>query len=151
MHDGWLGVLDLLGALLVVVLVLLLALLVRRRLIGRSGGTFELSHRLGDSRPGRGWTLGVGRYTGECLEWYRIFSLSPQPKRVWRRDEIAYLGKRALEDAETGSLYADHVVVRCNTPAGEIELAMSESSLMGFQSWVESGPPGTNWDSKPLR
>jgi hypothetical protein len=41
------------------------------------------------------------------------------------------------------SLYPEHVVVRCLTPDGELELAMSASSLMGLQSWLEAGPPGT--------
>ena len=26
------------------------------------------------------------------------------------------------------------------------ELAMSEASLTGFQSWLEARPPGTDWD-----
>ncbi len=49
------------------------------------------------------------------------------------------------------SLYADHVVVSCSTTQGTVELAMSPSSLMGFQAWLESGPPGTNWDLRPVR
>ncbi|MBE7323636.1 DUF2550 domain-containing protein [Nocardioides sp. Y6] len=151
MHTGWLLVLDVVGVLLVVVLLLCVALLVRRRIISRTGGTFEVSHRSPSAHAGRGWTLGVGRFTGESLEWFRIFSLSPQPSRVWNRNEIAYEGRRAPEGPEVPALYADHVVVVCATPEGEVELAMSDSSLMGFQSWLESGPPGTNWDSKPLR
>ncbi|WP_170970332.1 DUF2550 domain-containing protein [Nocardioides jishulii] len=155
MHDGWLGALDALGVLLVLLLLVLVVvavwLVVRRRTISRDGATFELSHRVRDQRPGRGWVLGVGRYTGESLEWFRIFSLSPRPMRVWNRDEIAYVARREPEGPEEGSLYAGHVVVVCQTPNGDVELAMSESSLMGFQSWLESGPPGTNWDAKPLR
>lgn len=151
MHTGWLLVLDVVGVALVAVLLVCVALLVRRRLISRSGGTFEVSHRMRPAQPGRGWTLGVGRYTGESLEWFRIFSLKPQPSQVWSRDEIAYQGQRLPEGPEAAALYADHVVVVCRTPDGEVEFAMSESSLMGFQSWLESGPPGTNWDSRPLR
>ena len=60
------------------------ALVVRRRLLARHGGTFELSHRVRADRPGRGWVLGLGRYSGETLEWFRVFSLSPRPKRTWR-------------------------------------------------------------------
>lgn len=151
MHSGWLLVLDVVGVVLVLVLLVGVALLVRRRFISRSGGTFELSHRVRDGQPGRGWVLGVGRYTGETLEWFRIFSLSPQPTRVWSRDQISYEGHRVPEGPEAAALYADHVIVSCRTPDGETELAMSGSSLMGFQSWMESGPPGTNWDSKPMR
>ena len=32
---------------------------------------------------GRGWLLGSVATPGESLEWFRIFSLSPRPKRVW--------------------------------------------------------------------
>ena len=39
------------------------------------------------------------------------------------------------------SLYPDHVVLWCVTPDGDVELAMGPSSLMGFQSWLEAGPP----------
>ena len=45
---------------------------------------------------------------------------------------------------EQMSLYPDHVVIRCTTPTGEVELAMSQESLMGFQSWLEAAPPGTS-------
>ena len=89
------------------------ALVVRRRVIARSGGTFELSHRVRSGRPGRGWLLGVGRYSEERLEWFRIFSLSPRPKRSWIRDELTYLGRREPEGAEQVSLFPDHVVIAC--------------------------------------
>ena len=45
------------------------------------------------------------------------------------------------------SLYPDHVVISCRSPHGDVELAMGPSALMGFQSWLESGPPGS---SRPL-
>jgi hypothetical protein len=41
------------------------------------------------------------------------------------------------------SLYADHVIVSCSTEHGDIDLAMSPSSLMGFQAWLEASPPGS--------
>ena len=151
MQDGWLAVLSVIGVLLVLMVGAGLAVPVRRRLLARPGATFELSHRMRPQHPTRAWVLGMGRYTGESLEWFRFFSLSPRPKRVWSRDEIVYEGQREPEASEHVSLYADQVVVVCRTPEGPLELAMSASSLMGFQSWVESGPPGTNWDSRPLR
>ena len=41
-------------------------LVVRRRVLSRHGGTFELSHRVRpDEEPGRGWLLGLGRYSGD--------------------------------------------------------------------------------------
>jgi hypothetical protein len=139
----WQWLLDAVGGLLVLVLVYGIALIVRRRVLSRNGGTFELSYRVRSERAGRGWLLGLGRYSGETLEWFRIFSLSPRPKRIWARAWLAYGGRREPEGVEQMSLYPDHVVICCTTPDGEVELAMGPSSLMGFQSWLEAGPPGS--------
>jgi hypothetical protein len=57
------------------------------------------------------------------------------------------LNSSESQGAEQMSLYPDHLIISCTTPAGEVELAMSSASLMGFQSWLEAGPPGTDWDS----
>ena len=138
----WQWLLDSVAAVLLLVLLYGLALVVRRRLLSRRGGTFELSYRVRPHKAGRGWLLGIGRYTGDSLEWFRIFSLWPRPKRSWPRAALTYAGHRAPEGVERMSLLGDHVVVVCRTPRGEVELAMSPSSLMGFQSWLEAGPPG---------
>lgn len=138
----WQWLLDAAGVLLGMVLLYGIGLVVRRRVLSRHGGTFELSYRARPEKAGRGWLLGLGRYSGESLEWFRIFSLSPRPKRVWQRSELTYGGRREPEGVEQVSLYPDHVVVSCTTPAGGLELAMGESSLTGFQAWLESGPPG---------
>lgn len=132
------------SAAVVLVLVLLLgvALIVRRRLLSRNGGTFELSYRARAATPGRGWLLGLGRYAGDSLEWFRIFSLSPRPKRVWARQTLVFTTRRDPEGVEQLSLYPGHVVISCETPTGVIELALGASQLMGFQSWLEAAPPG---------
>jgi hypothetical protein len=127
---------------LLLVLLLGVALIVRRRWLSRDGGTFELSYRARASQPGRGWLLGLGRYTGDRLEWFRIFSLSPRPKQVWQRSTLTYVERRDPEGVEQLSLYPGHVVIVCETPAGSVELALGSSSLMGFQSWLEAAPPG---------
>ena len=90
----WQVLLDAAGGLLVLVLLYGIALIARRRMLSRHGGTFEVSYRVRPERAGRGWLLGLGRYSGETLEWFRIFSLSPRPKRVWGRDELTYAGRR---------------------------------------------------------
>jgi hypothetical protein len=145
----WQWLLDAAGVLLALVLLYGLGLILRRRLLSRHGGAFELSFRVRTSRPGRGWLLGLGRYSGESLEWFRYFSLSPRPKRVLLRSDMSFAGRRESEGAEQMSLYPDHVVISCTTRVGAVELAMSPASLMGFQSWLESGPPGTDWDRPP--
>ncbi|MGA8847731.1 MAG: DUF2550 domain-containing protein, partial [Nocardioides sp.] len=98
------------------------------------------------NRGGRGWILGLGRYSGERLEWFRVFSLSPRPKRTWAREALSYDGSREALGAEQMSLYPEHVVIRCQTGDGEVELALSLASLTGFQSWLEARPPGTDWN-----
>jgi Protein of unknown function (DUF2550) len=139
----WQLVLDAVAVVLVLVLLFGVALVVRRRLLSRNGGTFELSYRGRPGRAGRGWLLGIGRYSGDTLEWFRIFTLWPRPTRSWPRSHLSYTGQRRPEGVEKMSLYGDHVVVSCASPEGEVELAMSASSLTGFQSWLEAAPPGT--------
>jgi len=140
---AWQWALDSVGFVLLLVLLYGIALVVRRRTLARNGGTFELSYRARSTKTGRGWLLGLGRYSGERLEWFRIFSLSPRPKKVWNRAELEYTASRAPVGVEGLSLYADHVVVVCDTMLQPVELAMSPASLMGFQSWLEAMPPGT--------
>ena len=146
----WQWLLDAAGVLLAVVLLFGFCLIVRRRLLSRHGGTFELSYRVRSGRAGRGWLLGLGRYSGESLEWFRYFSLWPRPRKVLSRGDLTFVGRRDPEGVEQMSLYPDHVVISCRTPSGSIELAMSPASLMGFQSWLEAGPPGTDW-TRPAR
>jgi hypothetical protein len=145
---AWQWLLDAAGVLLAVILLYGFGLIVRRRLLSRHGGTFELSYRVRSSHPGRGWLLGLGRYSGGSLEWFRYFSLWPRPKRVLLRSRLTYAGRREPEGAEQMSLYPDHIVISCTTPDGRVELAMSPASLMGFQSWLEAGPPGTDWSRR---
>ena len=140
----WEWLLESAAGVLLLVLALGVALIVRRRWLSRHGGTFELSYRARASQPGRGWLLGLGRYAGDRLEWFRIFSLSPRPKMVWQRSTLSYVERRDPEGVEQLSLYPGHVVIRCETPAGDVELALGTSSLMGFQSWLEAAPPGAH-------
>lgn len=140
---AWQVLLDAVGVVLLLILLYGVALVVRRRVLSRSRATFELSYRARTEKAGRGWLLGLGRYSGERLEWYRVFSLSMRPKRSWDRADLRFSGRRDPVGVEGLSLYADHVIVTCETPLGELELAMSPGSLTGFQSWLEAMPPGT--------
>lgn len=139
----WQWLLDGVAVLVALVLLYGIGLVVRRRGLSRNGGTFELSVRTRSERAGHGWVLGLGRYSGERLEWFRIFSLSPRPKRTWFRSELEYASRRPPVGQESVSLYAGHVVVECSTADGTVELALSPSSLMGLQAWLEAAPPGT--------
>ena len=137
-------VLDVLAALVVVILIALTALAVRRRVITRRGGTFDCSLRLRPARSGKGWALGIGRYSGDSLEWYRVFSYATRPRHVMARRELEIIDRRDPEGAEVFSLLSGAVILRCreDTDTGDIvEFAMGDAALTGFLAWLESAPP----------
>lgn len=138
----WEWLLDVLGVLLLLVVLYGVALVVRRRWLGRLGATFELSHRVRTGPAGRGWVLGLGRYSGDSLEWFRVFTLSPRPTRTWRRADLEFGRRREPDRVEQLALYPGHVVIEVSSPFGPLLLAMDPASLTGFQAWLEARPPG---------
>lgn len=144
----WEWIADGAGLLLVPLLVYAVALVVRRRWITRNGGTFELSYRPRPDTPtergggGRGWVLGLGRYSGDTLEFFRIFSVLPRPMVVLDRADLQYVGQRQPARSEVHALYAGHVIVTCRTSRTGLELAMSADAVTGLRSWLEAAPPG---------
>lgn len=147
----WQWLLDIAGAVLLIVLCYGVVLVVRRRVLSRNGGTFELSVRVRSSVAGRGWVLGLGRYHDDSLQWFRIFSPSPRPSRNWARSDLEIVGQRDPDAAEAFALYGGHRVIECRTPAGNVEMALSASALTGFSAWLEAAPPGTDWTQPPQR
>lgn len=135
------SVLDSAGVLLLVLVLLGCYLVLRRRVLARRGGTFELAVRSSSAPQGRGWALGMGRYRDDSLEWFRVFSPLPRAQRHWRRADLAFESQRPVLGPEAPALFVGHVVVVCRTPEGHLELAMSPSSLTGLQSWLEAAPP----------
>jgi len=166
----WQWVADAVGAALLLALLFGIGIVLRRRWVSRSGGTFELSFRQppagqgvalppppgrppGPGEPGvvstrqtaasaRGWTLGIGRYSGDVLECFRIFSLSPRPRRRLERCSLTYLGQRAPQGMEVHAIYAGHVIIACSTSRGVVELALAPDALTGLLAWLEAAPPG---------
>ena len=143
----WQDLLEVLGLLGLLAILALVFLFVRRRLLSRSGGTFECSVRLEPpsrataAASSRGWTLGLARYSDSHLEWFRIFSFSVRPKYTFSR-AMTVLSRRTPHGAEAFSLYGGHVVVAALLDSGrKIELAMSDSDLTGFLAWTEAAPP----------
>ncbi|MET7699485.1 MULTISPECIES: DUF2550 domain-containing protein [unclassified Streptomyces] len=118
----------------------------RRRLIQRSGGTFDCSLRWDVPKDsdtnGKGWGYGVARYNGDRIEWYRVFSYAPRPRRVLERSAIEVAGRRAPEGEEELALLSDAIVLACLHRGTRLELAMSEDALTGFLAWLEAAPPG---------
>jgi hypothetical protein len=122
----------------------LAAIFLRRELVSRAGGTIDMNMRLSTFLPERGWAPGLGRFVGDDLRWYRMFSLDPRPRRVLRRTDLVVLARRAPEGAERLAMPPGWVVVRVREDiAGEpVDLALAAAALTGFLSWVEAAPPG---------
>ncbi|MFD7549434.1 DUF2550 domain-containing protein [Streptomyces sp. NPDC059578] len=143
----------LVGGIAVVALVVvgLFAFGLRRRLIQRSGGTFDCSLRWDIPEPagvgpadtsGKGWGYGIARYSGDRIEWFRVFSYAHRPRRVLERSAIEVIGRRDPEGEEELALLSDAVVLACSHQGVRLELAMSEDALTGFLAWLEAAPPG---------
>jgi hypothetical protein len=125
------------GVVLGVGLALLVVLFARRLLIAR-GGTVEVSVRLYRGRRGRGWALGMARFSGDELRWYRLFSFAARPRRILNRKQLSILGRRDPDGTERLALLSGSVVVECATKDGPIELAMDMGAFTGFLSWLEA-------------
>ncbi|MCF3133759.1 DUF2550 domain-containing protein [Streptomyces olivochromogenes] len=134
------------GVVVALVVVGLFLFGLRRRLIQRSGGTFDCSLRWDvPEKPdanGKGWSYGVARYNGDRIEWYRVFSYAPRPRRVLERAQIEVAGRRLPEGEEELALLSDAVILACTHRGIRLELAMSEDALTGFLAWLEAAPPG---------
>ncbi|GIJ48840.1 hypothetical protein Val02_57260 [Virgisporangium aliadipatigenens] len=140
-------ILEWIGIGVLVPLAALLAWYFRRAAIARAGGTTDMSMRLTTMVAGRGWAHGLARFAGDELRWYRVFSLWPRPRRVFRRHTVSVQGRRRPDGTERFSLPGDWVIVRCTSENGSerritVELAMAEATLTGFLSWIEAAPPG---------
>jgi hypothetical protein len=139
-------------ALLVTASILALAVLglfgfgVRRRLIQRSGGTFDCSARFAAPKAGqpsgKGWLYGVARYNGDNVEWFRVFSYAVRPRRTLQRDGIEVRDRRHPHGEEELALLPGAMVLACRHEGLDVELAMSEDALTGFLAWLEAAPPG---------
>ncbi|MBT2396483.1 MULTISPECIES: DUF2550 domain-containing protein [unclassified Streptomyces] len=134
------------GSVVALVLVGLFVFGLRRRLIQRSGGTFDCSLRWNipeePDRSGKGWVYGVARYSGDRIDWFRVFSYAPRPRRTLERSAIEVLSRRSPEGEEELALLSDACILGCSHRGTRLELAMSEDALTGFLAWLEAAPPG---------
>lgn len=144
---------EVVGAVIAAALLGLFVFGLRRRLIQRPGGTFDCSLRpapaegaepgaAGSGKGGKGWVYGVARYSGDRVEWFRVFSYAPRPRRVLLRPAIEVMGRRDPQGSEELALLSDAVVLSCVHRGDRLELAMSDDALTGFLAWLEAAPPG---------
>jgi hypothetical protein len=137
---------DLIGILVLIGAIIVLLFMVRRAAIRRGAASLECSLNLG---AGRGWRMGLARYTDDDLQWFRLFSLAARPSLTASRPGIRIVSRRAPRRLEAVTVTAGAVIFECNLagPDGTsrvVEFAMSSSGAMGFLAWVESSPPGTH-------
>lgn len=139
------------GVALLLVVVLLGWLTFRRMRLVRGGGVDVSLRRVRASAPTstRGWNLGVLRYSGDEIVWFRVISLSGSAEVRLSRRELEIVDRRAPGPAEEYVVPADATVLRCREGRRTVELAMSPEVLTGFLSWLESTPPGLYNGSGP--
>ena len=135
-------VLEIFGICVAVLLVMLFAIFFRRRLLMAGGGTIRLQVRLTTLVRGRGWSSGIGQFVGDELRFHRMFSFAVRPKRVLNRRILTVEGRRLPEGPERLAIPGHWIVLDCVNGTTELEIAMAESTVTGFRSWIEAGPPG---------
>ncbi|GAB2573681.1 hypothetical protein Aab01nite_20270 [Paractinoplanes abujensis] len=135
-------VLEVFGICVGALLLVLFAVFFRRRLLMLGGGTIRLQIRVTTLVPGRGWSPAIGQFAGGTLRIHRMFSFAFRPKRILDRATTVVESRRPPEGPERLTMPGHWVILRLATTLDEIEIAMAESTVTGFLSWLEAGPPG---------
>jgi hypothetical protein len=135
-------ILEVFGICIAAFLLALFAIFFRRRLLKIGGGTIRLQVRTSAMIPGRGWSSGIGQFVGDELRFHRMFSFAFRPKRVLNRRTLTVDRRRLPEGPERLTMPGHWVVLLCSTSAADLEMAMAETTVTGFLSWLEAGPPG---------
>lgn len=133
------------GVALLLGLAVLSWLAFRRLRLVRSGGVDVSLRRVRASAPTstRGWNLGVLRYQGDEIAWFRVISLSGGAEVRLSRRALEVTARRRPGPSEEYVVPMDATVVRCREGQRMVELAMTPEVLTGFLSWLEANPPGT--------
>ena len=124
-----------------------LGLYARRRWLTGQGGLFDCAYRITEGEAGSGWVLGLARYRGDRLEWFRAFSLGLRPNVSLKRSMTRYVHQRPASGLEQVTLFEDSqvILVRDRTSSRELSLAMDGETTMGLITWLESAPPGSHY------
>jgi hypothetical protein len=135
-------ILEFIGICVAALFAVLLAIFIRRRLLMAGGGTIRLQVRVSTMVPGRGWSSGIGQFVGDELRFHRMFSFGVRPKRMLNRRTLSVGCRRLPGGPERLTMPGHWVILLCTTGSSELEIAMAESTVTGFLSWLEAGPPG---------
>jgi hypothetical protein len=144
-------ILEVLGICVAALFVALFAIFFRRRLLMAGGGTIRLQVRVSTMVPGRGWSTGIGQFVGDELRFHRMFSFAFRPKRVLDRRSLTVDERRLPGGPERLTMPGHWVILACTSGPSHVEIAMAESTVTGFSSWLEAGPPGQPGRLSPRR
>ena len=133
----------------VAIAAVIVLLLLRQVMLRRRGASVQCALRLAAGSSTSRWHTGVARYTGEDLEWFRLLSVSHQPRHTFVRRSIEIGARRYPRGAETFSVPHGAAIIDCDvvTRRGEsmdVEFAMSEAATTGLLAWIESSAPGAH-------
>jgi len=143
----WLLVVEIvLGLVVLSAIGFLFGMWARRRSLSSLGAVYDCALRL-DTRTGNRWVLGMARYRGDELLWYRVFSLSPLPQLQLSRNSTRWGSRRLPESEESMVLFVDHEVVTLHGRDArgqkrDYQMAMTSASATGLMSWLEASAPG---------
>lgn len=135
---------EILGLAVLIALVMAVVVIAVRRSVLIRSGSVDVCWRF-DLRTGGGsWVLGQARFHENEFLLYRSLSPLPGPARRLRRDQLVLGDRRPAECTEPDLLPPGSVIVRCTHGGRPLEIAVSESTLTGLRSWLESVPPVVN-------
>ncbi len=135
------GTVEVIALFLVIAATALFILALRRWYLLRRGA-IDLSVRGRTGVGGRGWVVGVARYTSDDLLWFRVFSFLPRPSRTFSRGSLEIIARRAPDGTESWAVQPGSTILECRHADAPVQLAMGEETLTGFLSWLEAQPPG---------
>ena len=137
--------------LVVLIVVPLVFLYLRRRWLTGQGGAFDCAMRRVGEDPTFRWYLGMGRYRGEELQWFRSFSLSLRPALRLRRGRIHASAAKEPSRADAFLLYDNSCVltVRETTSGRSYYFGVEHDVATALMSWMEAAPPGLYPPSGP--
>lgn len=138
------GAVEIIALVLTAAAVILFLLAARRFFLLRTGA-IDVTLRDGSGSSGRGWVLGIARYSSDQLLWFRVFSLWPTPSRVMTRKQLEIQDRRRPDGTESWAVAPGSVILVCSSGGTPVQLAMGEEALTGFLSWLEAAPPGSGY------
>ncbi len=105
----------------------------------RSTGAQVLVRAL-PAKDSHSWRHGIVRYTADCLEFFKLRSVSPVADLRLNRLDIDVLSTRKLDDDEASFMPEATEAIHIKAGEREYELAVDLRSAMALNAWVESAP-----------